>query len=292
MCCTFTKSVMSNTRLYVGESFKNGKIVHVLAYQNVAETDGPNAMVLPFPTDVAMGPENMINTSLFKDFLKDITDASKVHTKGFGARRGMTLCASASTDSLAQVFDSGSYTVVLADHVDQIPEALTRVPARKRPKVSDQFLEGYGELYPDQPIAVCCWNGSIEAEPLMAWYEPKDTSTLFIPTMDAHDGGAPKFGQKVDTDHIISVGGINLDRGNEVTYTQIKRIPNDVMGLLPTRVHGKRLPGRLENGDCFVKTAALHSTSKEYYSGGALAVELTRGHGTKVDYSTVMNGWT
>jgi hypothetical protein len=284
---------MSNTRLYVGESFKNGKIVHVLAYQNAAETDGPNAMVLPFPTDVAMGPENIINTSLFKDFLKDITDASRLRTKGFGDRRGMMLGAvGGSADSLAQVFDSGSYTVVLADHVDQIPEALTRVPARKRPKVSEQFLEGYGELYPNQPIAVCCWNGSIEAEPLMAWYEPRDTSTLFIPTMDAHDGGAPKVGQKVDTDHIISVGGINIDRGNEVTYTQLKRIPNDVIGLLPTRVHGKRLPDYLENGDCFVKTAVLHSTMKDYYSHGAPAVELKRGYGTKMAYSTVMNGWT
>lgn len=286
MCCTFTESEMSNTRIYVGEAKKNGKTVHVLAYQNTAATHGPNAMVLPFPTDAKMGPNNVIDTTDFKDFLKDITDASKIHTKGL--RRGMTLgAASFGTDSFAEVFDSGSYTVVLADNVFQIPEGLTRVPKEKRPNVTTDFLIGYGELYPDQPIAVCCWNGSIEAEPLMWWYEPRDTSTLFIPTMDAHDGKAPKRGARVATDHIISVGAADGNLGESVRYSQARKIPSDVKDLLPLQVHGHRLPERMPNGDCFVKTATLHGTKEQLFSGGALAVQLTR-----ETYSHVMNGWS
>lgn len=287
MCCTFTKSVMSKTRIYVGEAEKDGKHVHVMAYQNVAKTLGPNAMVLPFPTDVAMGPANMIDTRKFKSFLKDISEASRQITKGFsaggmrGERRGMTLGAKA-----AQVFDVGSYTVVLAENVDQITEALTRVPAHKRPTVSQKFLNGYGDLYPNDPIAVCCWNGSIEAEPLMWWYEPRDRTELFIPTMDAHDGGAPNLHEEVQTDHIISVGSVGPTGGHQVRYSS-QDIPEGVKDLLPSYVHGHKLPTFLENGDCFVKTASLHQDKGDRFTRRAQSIIIERG-----DYVARMDGWS
>lgn len=286
MCCTFTKSVMSKTRIYVGEAERNGETVHVLAYQNAAKTTGPNAMVLPFPTHTAMGPENVIDTRKFKNFLKDITEASRQITKGFSAdgmqRRGMTLGAK----SVAQVFNVGSYTVVLADNVKQIPEALERVPADRRPTVSKNFLKGYGTLYPKDPIAVCCWNGSIEAEPLMWWYVPRDRTELFIPTMDAHDGEAPVRGMEVSTDHIISVGSVGPTNGYEVRYTE--DLPQTVRDLLPSHVHGHKLPHYMENGDCFVKTSDLHQDTKvAYFRGGSKSVILERG-----DYAHRMDGWS
>lgn len=287
MCCTFTESKMSNTRIYVGEAQRQGKLVHVLAYQNSAVSNKPNAMVLPFPTSAKMGQENAIDTSKFKNFLEDISNASKHITKSAG-RRSMTLGSDGfDDDSRAEVFDSGSYTIVLATNVWQIPEALSRVPAEKRPNVTSEFLIGYNELYPEQPIAVCCWNGAIEAEPLMWWYEPRNGATLFIPTMDAHDGKAPKVGARVDVDHLLSVGSTNGNMGDPVKYSQAKNIPDAVKELLPTNVHGKQLMGRIENGDCLVKTATLHSTREQMFSGGAPAVEITRGK-----FTTVMNGWS
>jgi hypothetical protein len=293
MCCTFTASEMSDTRIYVGEAKRQGKLVHVLAYQNAALTRGPNAMVIPFPTETRMGEENVIDTRNFKSFLKDIGEASRHITKGFSGRRGMTLgAASFNCDSLAEVFDVGSYTVILADNVFQIPEALARVSAEKRPSVTTDFLIGYGELYPDQPIAVCCWNGSIEAEPLMWWYEPVNNQQLFIPTMDAHDGKAPKVGARVYTDHLISVGSTDGNMGNKVHYSQAKQIPADVKDLLPLHVHGKKLEQSLPNGDCFVKAGTLHSTREQMFSGGAPAVELIRTAADKQVFTTVMNGWT
>jgi hypothetical protein len=287
MCCTFTESKMSNTRIYVGEAQKQGKLVHVLAYQNTAISNKPNAMVLPFPTNVKMGQENVIDTRKFKNFLQDIGEASRRHTKSAGMRRMMLGSRGNDHDSFAEVFDSGSYTIVLATNVWQIPEALSRVAVEKRPNVTSDFLIGYNELYPEQPIAVCCWNGAIEAEPLMWWYEPRNSESLFIPTMDAHSGKAPKVGERVDTDHIISVGSTTGNMGHKVTYSQGRFIPSEVRELLPSLVYGNKLPGRLENDDCFVKIAGLHSTKEQLFSGGAPAVEITRGN-----FTTVMNGWS
>lgn len=283
MCCTFTASEMSDTRIYAGEAERNGETVHVLAYQNTAQTNAPNAMVLPIPTDKALGAENLIDTRQFKNFLKNITEASQIHTKSAGMRRGMTL--GAMSDSVAMVVDVGSYTVVLAENVGQIPEALTRVPESKRPSVTKRFLEGYGKLYPNQPIAVCCWDGSIEAEPLLMWYVPRDRTTLFVPTMDAHDGDAPRVGEKVFTDHIISVGAVGPTSGSRVVYNQ--RIPAEVAELLPTHVHGTRLPAWIENDDCFVKTAPLHQDARDALTRRAESVLLERG-----DYVSRMGGWS
>ncbi len=280
MCCSVHVSKMSNTLIYSGEAQKNEKSVHVLAYQNSAETDGPNAMVLPFPTDVKMGKDNIIDTSKFKSFLKNITNASKHRSFTKGARR-LTLGSAAFHDSLAEVFDVGSYTVVLADKVSQIPEALTRVPKEKRPEISTQFLLGFGHLYPQDPIAICCWNGSIEAEPLLCWYEPRNYSTLFVPTMDAHDGNAPQVGTLVRTDHIISVGSVGPTNGNEVHYQD--KIPNEVKEILPTHVFGGKLHHWNSNADTFVKTAQLHTDKWN--------PDWVRSHGEKQYESASLNGW-
>jgi len=290
MCCTFSKSVMTNTQIYVGQASKNGKLVHLLAYQNKAVSNKPNAMVLPFPTDVAMSEDNIIDTSKFKNFLKDITHASQITTLSSNRNFNDALIGSSFAKSMpAKVFDIGSYTIILAENVNQIPEALTRVPEDKRPEVRLPFLKGYGKLYPNDPIAVCCWNGSIDAEPLMWWYEPRDPETLFIPTMDAHDEKAPLVGELVKTDHIISVGSTTGNRGNKVVYFRSK-IPNDIKELLPNSAHGVKLPALMPNGDCFVKTASLQ-TNDDIYKNGQSPVELYRGYGGKMDITLSMNGW-
>jgi hypothetical protein len=101
--------------------------------------------------------------------------------------------------------------------------------------------------------------------------------------MDAHDGRAPKLGELVATDHIISVGAVGPKYGSKVEYSQT--IPAAVKSLLPTHVHGKRLPSRIDNGDCFVKTADLHATTSY---GDYQNVIIQRG----LDYASSMNGWS
>jgi hypothetical protein len=263
MCITASRARLSDTLVYSGEGRMKGKDVHVLAYQNSADSDEPNAMILPFPTTAAMGPENIIDTRSFKGFLKDITNATKIHTKSLGSDRRMR---SASFGvAAAQVFDVGSYTVVLAEHVSQIPEALLRVPESKRPEISTRFLIGYGQLYPKQPVAVCCWSGNIKAEPLLWWYEPSNKEQLFVPTMDAHDGNAPDVNANVDADHIVSVGSYSDDRiGHHYRVNYKESIPDDVRSLLPSYVYATKLDGVYKNGDMFANANKLGAGSKAY----------------------------
>jgi len=72
MYCTVgqVEAFLSGTKLYVGEATYNDKYVHVLAYQNNAESkEGiPNAMIIPFPTTQSMGPENILNTIKYKSY--------------------------------------------------------------------------------------------------------------------------------------------------------------------------------------------------------------------------------
>lgn len=253
----------SNTKLYVGEAMRNGKYVHVLAYQNKAKTgkNQPNAMIIPFPTNVAMGPQNVLDTSKFPKFLDEISSATRM-TRLLSAD-GIT--KGARSFGIAQVFDVGSYTVVLADNVAQVPEALEKVPENKRPAVSADFLKAYGELYPNQPVALCCWNGAVEAEPLLWWYEPKNPETLFVPTMDAHDGSAPDLNADVDTDHIVSVGStISISRSYYTGTVLYSSSLGEAANLLPKHVVGTKLVGHYKNGDCFVNVSELNNSDRTY----------------------------
>jgi hypothetical protein len=273
MCITTARATLSNTQLYVGEGRYNGEYVHVLAYSNKASAlprdwnsvAEPNAMVLPFPTSTEMTQKNMIDTTQFKSFLKDISKASKYVAKTLGYDDDRIAFNSRGLMKSAQVFSLGSYTVVLAEDVNQIPEALTRVPEKKRPKISDEFLAGYGNLYPNQPIAVCCWEGTIEAEPLLWWYKPTNKDTLFIPTMDAHDGGPPDVNASVRADHMISVGSDDNGRiGHHYQVRYTDRLTREVQQLLPSYVYGTKLKATVKNGDMFVDANKLGAGSKAY----------------------------
>lgn len=262
MCITTSPAKLSNTLIYVGEGHTQGKDVHVLAYQNKAtnQVSSPNAMVLPFPTNKEMGPDNVIDTREFKGFLKDISNATKHLTRSLGGPMLKSFSLNA-----AQVFDVGSYTVVLAENTNQIQDALKRVPENKRPTISDEFLAGYGALYPNQPVAVCCWDGTIEAEPLLWWYEPTWKGELFIPTMDAHDGNAPNVRANVKADHMISVGSADNSRvGHHHPVFYKDQLPDNVRELLPNFVYGTQIKQSVQNGDMFVETRKMCAGSKAY----------------------------
>ena len=246
MCISTSASRMSDTLLYSGDGTYNDKYVHVLAYQNTAFSlsNTANAMILPFPTSQEMSEDNIIDTTSFSSFLKNISDATKLYAKTLGFALNSDKLGSRSF----KVFDKGSYTVVLANDLNKVQDALLLVPAHKRPIISDSFLEGYAALYKDLPVAICCWAGNVKAEPLLWWYEPSDKENFFIPTMDAHDGNAPLLRVAVNTDHIISVGSNLSDRsGSRVSYAQA--IPESIKGLLPTVVNGTKMNYHIPNGD-------------------------------------------
>lgn len=281
---TSSSSKLSDTLIYSGSAIKNDKDVHVLAYQNTAHSYGPNAMILPFPTSKTMDESNIIDTRTFPAFLKNISNASKVKSFSLGEDR---LSAKGLSRSIAKVFDVGSYTVVLAESAFQIPEALSRVNSSKRPTVSSEFLIGFNSLYPDRPIALCCWEGNVKAEPLLWWYEPTDPNVLFVPTMDAHDGQAPDTKSFVDTDHIISIGSTDegiTGKHNPVLY--MNEIPSDVRSLLPDHVYGTQVKSRIKNGDMFANATKM---------GGATGKDvpnLYRGTYAPDAFAVRMYGWS
>ena len=148
---------------------------------------------------------------------------------------------------------SGSYTVVLANDISDVSDALQLVSESKRSSISEEFLEGYSKLYPKQPIAVCCWEGQVQTEPLLWWYEPTDKNKLFAPTMDSHDGNAPDKNAIVEADHIISAGSnLQIYTANKVKYRDV--VPSDIMTLLPLKSFGTKIENSHLNGDMWLNS--------------------------------------
>lgn len=251
MCCTFQPAQLSKTIIYAGHTQRQGKRVAVLAYQNAASSRGANAMVLPFPSDVTMGPDNIVDTREGGYFLRDLDASARHQTRRLGLR-GATY--GDSLDDTLQIFESGSYTVVLTRNVLAIPAALTQVPEQKRPQVSEAFLIGYERRYAGWQVAICCWNGHLEAEPLLWWYEPRpeNEQRIFIPTMDAHDGLGPKPGP-VQVDHSLIWG-----HEDGLYSPHFRRpLPQSIRELMPRRMSGSRLNGYMDNGDTWASAGNL-----------------------------------
>jgi hypothetical protein len=250
MCCTADLSTLSDTIIYAGHQTREDQRVQVLAYQNKAKSTGPNAMILPIPTDVSMGPDNLVDTREGGAFLGILAEALAPQYRRLSDD---SLVGAASMNFGAQVVEVGSYTIVLAERLSQVREALERVPENKRPEFSSEFLVGYGKLYPDHRFVICCWEGELKAEPVMLWFVPRD-ERLFIPTMDAHDGGAPKPGW-VSTDHAIIVGV-------EQHGTAIKNIRLDttdtIMALLAPQAQRHDVAWHSPNGDTWFEDGVLH----------------------------------
>ena len=268
MCCTLFPAVLSKTVLYAGEALIDGKLVHVLGYQNTAKNtaSGPNAMILPFPTSVHMGPGNVVDTSECKDVL---TKYGELFKRG-NDRRSRSFSASKGFDSV-QVFDSGNYTIVLADNVNLIKGALTLVDAARRPDINADVLRRMGELYPDWPIAVCCFNSAemVENEPMVWWYEPKNPDQLFAPALDAHDGGPPDPKAMVNVDHTIVIGSTINPRGKDAHH--IGRLTGDVTKYLASKVEGKKYDNiYLPNGDFVIAKSKLGKTERTGWLGDRL----------------------
>lgn len=242
--------MLSNTRIYAGEAKRGGKYVHVIAYQNNATTDGPNAMILPIPAAVLPTAENVIDTRGFATFLTDIHEATRLRSRH----------EDRSVEAGALVFDVGSYTVVLAERAGDIAEAISSVPEDRRPAVNPSVLRAFDELYPGWPLAVCCWDGTITPEPLLLWYEPKTPGWLFAPALDAHDGEPPDPDAQVVVDHHVAFGSTLDPFGVDVHYAA--PIPETARELLPSRVCGTGLTRTMPNGDFWRSTKT--------YTGAAL----------------------
>lgn len=249
MCCTIGPAELENTILLAHSVEKDGRIVNVVGYQNVAKSHGrgPNAMVLPFPAEMPMTRENCIDLTGHADLFKRYAELVKPPRPRSLSKGGIAVAA-----SRLEVFDSGSYTVVLASDAKDIPGALEQVPLNRRPQPHPELFHAYDLWYPGWPVALCCWEGSIEAEPLLWWYEPlpEYREQHFLPGLDGHDGSIPDPARKsVPVDHVIVVGSETTGSlGPTATHVR-DSVPEILRPFLPDHVYGGVLRRQMKNGD-------------------------------------------
>lgn len=267
MCCTLRPAALSNTILYSGEALNEGKLVHVLGYQNRARNlfAGPNAMILPFPAEAKMGRANCLNGTGLRWLMKNLAEP-------FEMKRIMRSMGSSKSALLGSrgisVFESGEYTVVLADDARDIPTALDKVPEAKRPELNEEVFDSYAKWYPNWPIALCCFESrkEMEPDPLLWWFEPMDEKVLFAPALDAHNGSAPDLSAQVRVDHTVVFGSTRTPRGATVRYRSA--VPQHVVPFMPGRVVGHDFKGSQQNGDFAIPVSRLTDLSESSISSG------------------------
>lgn len=263
MCCTFFESKLSDTILYAAESELEGRRVHVMAYQNRAANlaKGPNAMMLPIPAAKPLTPDNMLDTRPFKNILRDYVTAyeaakPKPKAEGFGTDLLFSNVAK------AEVFERGSFTVVLAQDARLIPAALARVPEHRRPQPNRAIFSAYAKHYPGWHMALCCYDGVIEAEPMVFWYEPLFPKRLFAPALDAHDGNPPDLNRWVHRDHYVFFAAKQANRGIPLDRRRRSNpIPTEHQPLFVDHFAGTQLTGVYPNGDFWIDVKDLNSDS-------------------------------
>lgn len=260
MCCTLYESTLSNTILYAADTELDGRRVHVMAYQNRAANlaSGPNAMLLPIPSALALSAENTLDARLFKGILSDyVATYDALRPK---ARPVIKEPIMFSGPDVPEVFDSGSYTVVLAKDARMIPAALARVPEERRPSPNRAILQAYAKFYPGWHIALCCYDGAIEAEPMVFWYEPMNPDRLFVPAVDAHDGHPPEMNKKVLRDHYVFFAAQRARRGMKLQKRKnLDSIPKRYRSLFVDHFAGVKIDSPGWNGDFYIDVRDLET---------------------------------
>lgn len=270
---------LSNTIIYSAEVLRDGQPTNVLGYQNSISTrPGPGAMILPIPSKGELGPENVVDASLFPRILKNYADAverMKPRMRSFDRLSLTKGGLGIETNSRGLTFDSGSYTIALARDAGGMIEALARVPANKRPTIPASFLEVLGELYPEWPIAICCYDGSDvkgQVEPIFWHFESRFDDVLFAPAIDAHDGNPPRVGRNVqaERDHTLIFGSYRSEdhRTGANVMDDVMRVPLKDRWMFTHGICGTIMQERLTlNGDFVFPISSLLNHDVPGYIG-------------------------
>jgi hypothetical protein len=262
MCVSLAESQFTGTIIYAGRCrhAEHGPI-ETFGYQNTAANlaEGPNAMVLHLPTQ-GMTPEQFLPVGRYSDVLTRMADA--VRAAAERERGGPSLMG---VDVAAHVFDHDIYTVVLASDPAGIPEALWRVPPRRRPNLSPELFDFYATSFPGHTVALCCFDNrdALRAKPLMVWYEPLDFDVVTMPGVDCHTGGAPDLDAIVARDHVLIFGTDEAEQGWGASVAHPPDLRHRLRAFLPDRVCGVRVAGAspeqplARNGDFAIDYADL-----------------------------------
>jgi len=303
-CVSIAPAKFSKTKGWVGEALRKGEYVHILAYENTVQNFATfrgnptgNAMFLPIPAvPGSMSEENLIDTSKCQHILTDMEAnvldyINRVNKLTVWAGNGP-----AELKSDVEVFSSGIYTIVLAQHARDIPSAISKVPEKKRPALNEKIFDAYERWYPNWTFALCCFDTTEakQADPMLWWYKPMNKEELFFPALDCHTGEVPSLSANVDVDHMLIASSPSFDAAcDKVGYFNPVRwykgqqegmpyvphsavnysdwfVPSSVRDLLPKYVFGSQFRGSKKQGDFVISTKDLvaHSDPQSYSRGG------------------------
>jgi hypothetical protein len=225
-------------------------------------------MILPLPATGTVGPENIVDTRAFKNILKSYDKAIE-HLRPKDVSDGMRSYGGGRMMRSAQVFQSGSYTIALAENPQSMQLALSMVPEKVRPQIPSAFLVSFSDLYPDWPVAICCFDGDLGApEPLLWWFKPKFPGTLFAPAIDGHDGQPPNPEAMVDRDHVIAFASYRAPRelDNQLVSDIQQIVPPEHQWLFAPAIVGSKFNHKTQNGDFTMPLSVLlDAQSPSYY---------------------------
>jgi hypothetical protein len=213
-------------------------------------------MLLHLPA-TGLTRDNLIPVGHDDDFLSRMLEAVR---RPRPASRGRGLVMPQWDALSVEVFEHDVYTVVLAEDPRLIPEALSRVPRRRRPRIADELFGFYADRFPRHTVALCCFDNADaqRAKPLVFRYPVPDPDVIVLPTVDAHTGGAPELGALVPVDHWLIFGSDEAPDGWGAPVTH-PEMDGELGSYLPDRVTGFPLFGRMPNGDTAITVSDLHA---------------------------------
>ncbi len=254
MCITVNTAALSKTKI-LSLPLENGN--HFIAYSNSVKNESgkPNAMILPIPGETTQSLFH--NTENYKNFLDDIIEKAEwdewcgMRSRGF-LSKGLSV----------ERFKLGIYDIVLTKNFDDVKKAIAEFPEEKRPEISEELQSFFQEKYAGWSFAVCFFdtNETSSSQPIAFEYKPFGGGRfIYFPTMDAHDGKAPKVGGMVPVDHTFI-----YEHTGPMTrkyYLEHIELGENVPEFLQKRKYRYvEMKGHELNNDTYIDTKALAET--------------------------------
>lgn len=195
MCITLEDSKMNGTT--VGGTVNYKARTHIMLYKNNVKnlSGGPNAMVLPIMGKVL----KVTDTTHFNNFMDEIVQQLSETRGAKGMMRGSI-----------KTYQVGAYTILEAENATPkaIIKAIDKLKPHQRPAMKDELLKWYKEHYGNPTLLLCCFTGTdtLNSQPIMVEYKPRNFNSFFIPGADDHHGKIPNLGLKTDRDHTLIFG--------------------------------------------------------------------------------------
>lgn len=251
MCITVNHASLSKTKI-LSLPLKNGN--HFISYSNIVKNKSgkPNAMILAIPGKTK--PSWFHNTEKYKNFMNEIVKAADINNWMGILSKGVRSRGILSFES----FELGMYTIGLSESFDGAEEFIDSLSQEKRPEIGSELKTFFKNEYKGWSFAVCCFDSdkTIDAQPIAFEYTPFHPDFLYFPSLDAHDGKAPRLNFNVEVDHTIIFEHTGEMR--DIYLLEAIHLEADVPEFLQDRKYRFiNMRGTSKNGDTFIKISEM-----------------------------------